>query len=39
MCVAKLEQGIKTGEKRKMASDEYNVHIEEVFPLNSKFNV
>ncbi|KAJ0181135.1 hypothetical protein K1T71_003220 [Dendrolimus kikuchii] len=34
-CVVKLEQGIKTGEKRKIGSDEYNVRIEDIYPLNN----
>ncbi|XP_045502317.1 zinc finger CCCH-type with G patch domain-containing protein [Colias croceus] len=35
LCVAKLEQGAKTGEKRKAAVEEYHVHFEELFPLNN----
>ncbi|XP_038209316.1 zinc finger CCCH-type with G patch domain-containing protein isoform X2 [Zerene cesonia] len=35
LCVAKLEQGVKTGEKRKSAVEEYHVHFEELFPLNN----
>lgn len=36
-CVAKLEQNIKTGDKRKSASDQYHVLFEEIFPLSSEF--
>ncbi|XP_039765578.1 zinc finger CCCH-type with G patch domain-containing protein isoform X2 [Pararge aegeria] len=35
-CVAKLEQNIKTGDKRKSASDEYNVLYEDIFPLSTE---
>ncbi|XP_023934497.2 zinc finger CCCH-type with G patch domain-containing protein isoform X2 [Bicyclus anynana] len=35
-CVAKLEQNIKTGDKRKSASDEYHVLFEEIFPLSTE---
>ncbi|CAK1548286.1 unnamed protein product [Leptosia nina] len=36
LCVAKLEQRIATGEKRKSTAEEYHVHFEEVFPLNNE---
>lgn len=38
ICIAKLEQGIKTGEKRKIVSDEYKVSIEDIFPLDNDDN-
>ncbi|XP_050665384.1 zinc finger CCCH-type with G patch domain-containing protein isoform X1 [Leptidea sinapis] len=34
-CVAKLEQGVKCGEKRKSISDQQFVHFEEIFPLSN----
>ncbi|XP_068628671.1 zinc finger CCCH-type with G patch domain-containing protein isoform X2 [Battus philenor] len=35
-CVAKLEHGIKAGEKRKMSTpDEYHLSFEEIFPLSN----
>nr|XP_034824061.1 zinc finger CCCH-type with G patch domain-containing protein [Maniola hyperantus] len=35
-CVVKMEQNIKTGDKRKSASDEYHVLFEEIFPLSTE---
>ncbi|XP_004928530.2 zinc finger CCCH-type with G patch domain-containing protein isoform X2 [Bombyx mori] len=35
LCTVKLEHGVKTGEKRKMGSDEINVRIEDIFPLTT----
>ncbi|RVE50404.1 hypothetical protein evm_004941 [Chilo suppressalis] len=34
-CLAKLEHGVKTGEKRKSGSEEIFVKLEEIFPLNA----
>lgn len=39
LCTVKLEHGVKTGEKRKMGSDEINVRIEDIFPLTSKYKI
>ncbi|XP_059049357.1 zinc finger CCCH-type with G patch domain-containing protein isoform X2 [Achroia grisella] len=38
VCLVKLEQGIQTGEKRKSVPEEFHVHLEEIFPLNSETN-
>ncbi|XP_072936121.1 zinc finger CCCH-type with G patch domain-containing protein [Epargyreus clarus] len=35
-CLVNLEQGVKSGEKRKSMPDEYHVQFEEIFPLSSK---
>ncbi|XP_052753899.1 zinc finger CCCH-type with G patch domain-containing protein [Galleria mellonella] len=36
VCLVKLEQGLKSGEKRKSGSEEFQVHFEEIFPLNAE---
>ncbi|XP_037300231.1 zinc finger CCCH-type with G patch domain-containing protein isoform X2 [Manduca sexta] len=33
-CIVKLEQRLTTGEKRKVDSNEYNVRIEDIYPLS-----
>ncbi|CAK1599726.1 unnamed protein product [Parnassius mnemosyne] len=35
-CVAKLEHGVKTGEKRKTTAYELHVSFEDIFPLNTE---
>ncbi|XP_063832503.1 zinc finger CCCH-type with G patch domain-containing protein [Ostrinia nubilalis] len=35
-CIAKLEHGVKSGEKRKSGSEEIYVKFEEIFPLNAE---
>lgn len=37
ICSVRLEHGVKAGEKRKATHDEYDVSIEDIFPLNSEF--
>ncbi|XP_014370624.2 zinc finger CCCH-type with G patch domain-containing protein [Papilio machaon] len=34
-CVAKLENCVKTGEKRKISADEFHLSFEEIFPLSN----
>ncbi|XP_013144280.1 PREDICTED: zinc finger CCCH-type with G patch domain-containing protein [Papilio polytes] len=34
-CVVKLENGMKTGEKRKISADEFHLAFEEIFPLSN----
>lgn len=39
MCSVKLEHGVKSGEKRKANAEEYDVRIEDIFPLNGEYLV
>lgn len=36
VCSVKLEHGVKSVEKRNVTAEEYNICIEDIFPLNSE---